>query len=144
MVLKNTQQLLSDDGEALFVSVYDSPYFYIYNEISKSQKWGNYMKDVKNMWPVYFFWPNLAETYKSKANNVGLQVVSCEIRTMQHEYIPYLFWRSVNPYLQRINNAKEQEKFVQELHETTMNFPEILPNYPLSWSKLLIVHLRKM
>ena len=33
MVLKNTEKLLSNGGEALFVAVYDSAYFYIYNKV---------------------------------------------------------------------------------------------------------------
>ena len=92
MVLKNTQQLLSHGGEALFVTVYDSPYFYIYKKLSKTEKWGKYMKDVKNMWPVYFFWQNIEETYREMAMETGMQVVSCEMIIKQHEYVPYLFW----------------------------------------------------
>ena len=86
----------------------------------------------------------LVEKNSDMAKNAGLEVVSFEIRTREHEYIPYLFWRSVNPYLQRIKDAQEREEFVQELHKRAMNYPEILPKYPLSWSKLLIVHLKKI
>ena len=51
MVLKNTTQLLSNGGEALFAAVYDSPYFNIYDQISKKEKWGKYMHDVENLLP---------------------------------------------------------------------------------------------
>ena len=143
MVLKNTMQLLSSGGEAFFICSYDSPYFYIYNKLSKNEKWGKYMKDVKNMTPEYVFWENVTEMYKEKAMEAGLQTVSCEVITKQHEYIPYLFWRSVNPYLPRIKDADEKEEFIEALHQLTMNYPKILPDYPSSWSKLLVVHLRK-
>ena len=53
MVLKNTNQLLSNGGEALFAAVYGSPYFNIYDQISKKEKWGKYMHDVKNLLPKF-------------------------------------------------------------------------------------------
>ena len=72
-----------------------------------------------------------------------MEVESCQISIYEHEYIPHLFWRAVNPYLPRISDPIEREEFIEELHEITMNYPEIMPNYPTSWTKLLIVHLKK-
>ncbi len=72
-----------------------------------------------------------------------MEVESCQISIKEHKYIPYLFWRAVNPYLPRISEPIEREEFIIELHEITMNYPEILPNYPTSCTKLLIVHLKK-
>ena len=84
------------------------------------------------------------KTYQEMAKEVGFQVMSCEISVKTHKYIPYLFWRSVNPFLPRIKEANERENFVEELHKTTMNyFQENQEEYPFIWTKLLIVHLRK-
>ena len=66
MVLKNTNQLLSNGGEALFAAVYDSPYFNIYDKISKKEKWGKYMHDVENLIPKFATWPNVTDTYAKK------------------------------------------------------------------------------
>ena len=66
MVLKNTTQLLSNGGEALFAAVYDSPYFNVYDQISKKEKWGKYMHDVKNLLPKFASWPNVTEAYAKK------------------------------------------------------------------------------
>ena len=143
MFLNNTNQLLSNGGEAFFVAVYDSPYLHIYKDISKNEKWSKYMHDVKNIYPAYFYWPNITKTYTQMANEARLQVVSCQLEIKNHVYIPYVFWKSVNPYLPRITEAKEKEEFIQELHEKTMCSDYILPKYPESWTKLLIVHLKK-
>lgn len=144
MVLKNTNQLLSNGGEALFAAVYDSPYFNIYVKISKKEKWGKYMHGIENLLPIKFSkWPNVTDTYARKAKEAGLEVESCQISIKEHEYIPYLCWRAVNPYLTRIFDPIEREEFIEELHEITMNSPEIMPNYPTAWTKLLIVHLKK-
>ena len=35
-------ELLEDGGDALSVFVYDVPYYYIFNEVSKIDKWGKY------------------------------------------------------------------------------------------------------
>ena len=66
MVLKNTTQLLSNGGEALFAAVYDSPYFNVYDQISKKEKWGKYMHDVENLLPKFASWPNVTEAYAKK------------------------------------------------------------------------------
>ena len=70
MVLKNTNQLLSTGGDALFAAVCDSPYFNIYNKISKREKWGKYMNDVENLLPKFASWPNVTETYAKKVDFV--------------------------------------------------------------------------
>ena len=98
-----------------------------------------YMKDVENMRPSYYDWPNVIEKYTKMAQEIGFHVVSCELCQKDHEYIPYLVWRSVNPYLARIRDSKEKEEFIEECHKETMNSPRVLPEYPSSWSKLLIV-----
>ena len=76
MVLKNTNQLLSNGGEALFAAVYDSPYFNIYDKISKEEKWGKYMHDVENLLPKFATWPNVAGTYAKK-----VELFKNELRT---------------------------------------------------------------
>ena len=101
------------------------------------------MKDVGEMRPSYYNWPNVTEKYTKMAQEIGFHVESCELCQKEHEYIPYLVWRSVNPYLARIRDSKEKEEFIEECHKATMNSPRVLPEYPSSWSKLLIVHLRK-
>ena len=83
MVLKNTNQLLSNGGEALFAAVYDSPYFYIYNKISKEEKWGKYMHDVENLKPKFSTWPNVTDTYAKKVDLVKNELQQSSI------YSPY-------------------------------------------------------
>ena len=78
MVLKNTNQLLSKGGEALFAAVYDSPYFNIYDKISKKEKWGKYMHDVENLIPKFATWPNVTDTYAKK---VVSKKMSCKQRS---------------------------------------------------------------
>ena len=70
--------------------------------------------------------------------------MSCKIIHSKHEYQPYVIWRSVNPFLSRIEDAKEKEEFVEELHKTTMNSLEVFPEYPSSWMNLLVSHLKKV
>ena len=101
--LKDTYKLLAHEGEALFVSACKGPYFQIYNKLAKTEKWGKYMTDIKEIQtPTYHSWPNVIETYTNMARKAGFEVVSCELLHRKHEYLPYVTWRSVNPFLSRI------------------------------------------
>ena len=89
MVLKNTNQLLSNGGEALFAAVYGSPYFNIYDQISKKEKWGKYMHDVENLLPKFASWPNVTETYAKKVELLKKRVAN---RVPNFAYKPHIAW----------------------------------------------------
>ena len=99
MVLKNTNQLLSNGGEALFAAVYDSPYFYIYNKISKEEKWGKYMHDVENLKPKFATWPNVTDTYAKKVDLVKNELCTTEFHIL--------------PILDNITQSFSQKKVTQ-------------------------------
>ena len=89
MVLKSTDQLLSNGGEALVAAVYGSPYFNIYDQISKKEKWGKYMHDVENLLPKFASWPNVTETYAKKVELLKKRVAN---RVPNFAYKPHIAW----------------------------------------------------
>ena len=69
----------------------------------------------------------------------GFQVMSCQTERKPHQYSP-MFWKAVNPFLQRIKDEKEKEDFLLELHYQVQRS---LHEFTTAWTDLLIVHIKK-
>ena len=118
MVLKNTNQLLSNGGEALFAAVYDSPYFNIYDKISKKEKWRKYMHDVENLLPKFASWPNVTDTYAKKVELS--KKLCCEQSSKCCIYSPYMATsHNLSTYL-----GKKKESYSPVARYKTINITQ--------------------
>lgn len=84
--MKNITKLLTPTGDCLLLFITSSNIYTVHDEMSKSSKWSQYMKDVKDFTSPYYDSNCPTDDLSAILHAVGLH--SCEIRTrdLKHMY----------------------------------------------------------
>jgi len=118
--ISNIRKLLTPDGDCLLMFLISSNTIAVYDEMSKTQKWSKYMKDIELYIPPHQYVGNPIDDFQQICQSVGFAYSNVQIRESPYFYENYEeyknLYRSISPFLKRVP-VNEQEDFVNELTE---------------------------